>query len=282
MNRERKKKGFTLAELLIVVAIIAVLVAVAIPVFTGAIEKSRAAVCMANRRSAQGIVATAVMLNPELKDELKAGDSWETVSRALEKYEYSFIDEICPVDGEITLGAGWSLNCSIHDGSESGGGSTPVLMPQLDKALEALKQTTSAFKPPKNHVGEDNQYKNEFLALVGDDIPAMTGKDLLEKFPDGAKIQGVNDQTTINWVGMRTFFDGEAQDLLVALEAGRVKTETNGLTGLLFYYNGHYYRSNQTNYSGKYDYISFNVNFSYGTTHTFAEYLSDRGWVLAE
>lgn len=45
------RSGFTLAELLIVIAIIAVLVAVSIPVFGGALEKSRAAVCMANRRS---------------------------------------------------------------------------------------------------------------------------------------------------------------------------------------------------------------------------------------
>ena len=43
--------GFTLAELLIVVAIIAVLVAVAIPVFTGSLHSSRAATDEANARS---------------------------------------------------------------------------------------------------------------------------------------------------------------------------------------------------------------------------------------
>ena len=46
------KKGFTLAELLIVVAIIAVLVAIAIPIFTSQLEKSRDAVTVANLRSA--------------------------------------------------------------------------------------------------------------------------------------------------------------------------------------------------------------------------------------
>ena len=45
------KKGFTLAELLIVVAIIAVLVAIAIPIFTSQLEKSRDAVSVANLRS---------------------------------------------------------------------------------------------------------------------------------------------------------------------------------------------------------------------------------------
>lgn len=45
------KKGFTLAELLIVVAIIAVLVAIAIPIFTGQLNKSKFAVDEANARS---------------------------------------------------------------------------------------------------------------------------------------------------------------------------------------------------------------------------------------
>ena len=48
MRANNSKSGFTLAELLIVVAIIAVLVAVAIPVFAGQLEKSREAVDLAN------------------------------------------------------------------------------------------------------------------------------------------------------------------------------------------------------------------------------------------
>lgn len=49
---KKSKKGFTLAELLIVVAIIAVLVAIAIPVFTSQLEKSREATDLANIRAA--------------------------------------------------------------------------------------------------------------------------------------------------------------------------------------------------------------------------------------
>ena len=59
------RKGFTLAELLIVVAIIAVLVAVAIPVFGSQLEKSREAADLANVRSAYAQVSEEVMLgNP--------------------------------------------------------------------------------------------------------------------------------------------------------------------------------------------------------------------------
>lgn len=51
-KKMRTEEGFTLAELLIVVAIIAVLVAIAIPVFTNQLEKSREATDAANIRSA--------------------------------------------------------------------------------------------------------------------------------------------------------------------------------------------------------------------------------------
>jgi len=48
----KNRKGFTLMELLIVIAIIVVLVAIAIPVFCVQLEKSREATDMANIRSA--------------------------------------------------------------------------------------------------------------------------------------------------------------------------------------------------------------------------------------
>lgn len=52
---KKKRKGFTLAELLIVVAIIAVLVAIGIPIFTSQLEKSREAT---DARKYKGTVCT--------------------------------------------------------------------------------------------------------------------------------------------------------------------------------------------------------------------------------
>ena len=54
-----RRKGFTLAELLIVVAIVGILVAVSIPIFSSQLEKSREATDLANMRAAKALaVAT--------------------------------------------------------------------------------------------------------------------------------------------------------------------------------------------------------------------------------
>ena len=66
--KRNNKKGFTLAELLIVVAIIAVLTAIAIPVFTSQLEKSREATDAANIRSAYAVVQAAVLVQDSETD----------------------------------------------------------------------------------------------------------------------------------------------------------------------------------------------------------------------
>ena len=59
MCKHKSKNGFTLAELLIVVAIIAVLVAISIPVFTAQLKKARLAVDHTAIRDAYAIVQIA-------------------------------------------------------------------------------------------------------------------------------------------------------------------------------------------------------------------------------
>lgn len=58
MKKKLNKKGFTLAELLVVVAILAILVAVSIPIFTSQISKAREATDLANVRAAKAAAAS--------------------------------------------------------------------------------------------------------------------------------------------------------------------------------------------------------------------------------
>lgn len=63
MKKLKNSKGFTLMEMLIVVAIIAVLVAIAIPTFTNQLEKAREATDLANLRGAYAQVMAAALTN---------------------------------------------------------------------------------------------------------------------------------------------------------------------------------------------------------------------------
>ncbi len=57
--KKTNKKGFTLAELLIVIAIIAVLIAIAIPTFAGALENAKRQTDHANMRNAYAMAQVA-------------------------------------------------------------------------------------------------------------------------------------------------------------------------------------------------------------------------------
>ncbi|MDD6880917.1 MAG: prepilin-type N-terminal cleavage/methylation domain-containing protein [Firmicutes bacterium] len=96
----KKSKGFTLAELLIVVAIIAVLVAVAIPVFSGQLEKSREATDLANVRSAYAEMMACVNTdeyNPskEYRVDLKQTKTgWQSFKDSTDNPIYEIFDKI--------------------------------------------------------------------------------------------------------------------------------------------------------------------------------------------
>lgn len=94
MNKMRKmknKKGFTLMEMLIVVAIIAILIAIAIPTFASSLNKARVATDEANIRAGYASVMADVLTN-------EGENSGETGQKAK---EYTL-----KVDGSVNSGDG--------------------------------------------------------------------------------------------------------------------------------------------------------------------------------
>lgn len=57
----KSKKGFTLVELMIVVVIMAILVAVAVPIYSAVTKKAKIKTCSANQREIQGQVNSAFL-----------------------------------------------------------------------------------------------------------------------------------------------------------------------------------------------------------------------------
>lgn len=66
MFRKETKKGFTLIEMLAVIAIVAVLVSIIIPLMNGSTDKAGAATNAANLRSVEGELLSMMLLDPEL------------------------------------------------------------------------------------------------------------------------------------------------------------------------------------------------------------------------
>ncbi len=93
LKKLNNKKGFTLMEMLIVVAIIAVLVAIAIPVFNGALTKSKEAADVANLRAAyaewQVKMLTENEAVPTDKTALMTSDGTETKLNYNDKLTYT-------------------------------------------------------------------------------------------------------------------------------------------------------------------------------------------------
>lgn len=95
--KKNNNKGFTLMEMLIVVAIIAVLVAIAIPVFTNQLEKAREATDAANIRSAYAEVMACALTN--------SPDKTNGVTRTENNGVYTWTKTVKPVQKQ----ADWQM-----------------------------------------------------------------------------------------------------------------------------------------------------------------------------
>lgn len=103
LQRMKSKKGFTLAELLIVVAIIAVLVAIAVPLFVGALDKAQDARDDANIRSVKS-AAVVYILNAtkNVKDNYNIFKE-EDGTATNDLYEFYTVEATVNANGDITL-----------------------------------------------------------------------------------------------------------------------------------------------------------------------------------
>lgn len=104
----KNEKGFTLAELLIVVAIIGVLVAISIPIFTSQLEKAREATDMANLRSAYAEVSADLLTN-DASNMSKTVSATQTVSGWQTNNGTVNIGGITGVNAQ-TKGSNWNVH----------------------------------------------------------------------------------------------------------------------------------------------------------------------------
>ena len=133
MKKLKNSKGFTLMEMLIVVAIISVLIAIAIPTFTNQLEKAREATDLANLRGAYAQVMAAALTNSDKDDAIglkRDGADGEAVwsinvnaTQTVAKWQtkdvkvagIAMTDDNCATKGT----AGWTVSYSETTGKAS-------------------------------------------------------------------------------------------------------------------------------------------------------------------
>lgn len=191
MRKERHDNGFTLAELLIVVAIIGALVAISIPIFSSQLEKAREATDAANIRSQYAeVMTTAITAESNVNQNHETYAPIELRQQKDEWQDESLKANLHGIFGRIegdypkAGGQAWVEYSSdnayaiLHyDGGSSGGG-TSIENPEnkMKDAADPWPDTT--FSPSK---GKVYSYNGK-LYVVKNDYTGMNGMHAPDEF----------------------------------------------------------------------------------------------------
>lgn len=120
MMRNNHKRGFTLSELLIVVAIIGILVAISIPIFTSQLHKAEVATDWANVRAYYADIQADYISSGNYNSKVKI--DWST-NREYDWWHITFLNGekvklktgTCAVNFAEGLGYSIVYDCNSHD-----------------------------------------------------------------------------------------------------------------------------------------------------------------------
>ena len=116
-----KSRGFTLVEIMIVVAIIGILAAIAIPNFVKAREAGKTAICHANAKQLQEALDTAAVSSA---DSLSTANLEEEDIDAIAYPDYIKSTPKCPSEGSYYTDGKGNVMCTTHKSYSGAVGAT--------------------------------------------------------------------------------------------------------------------------------------------------------------
>ena len=220
------RKGFTLMEMLIVVAIIATLVAIAIPVMNSILEKARETTDLANVRSAYAEVTIAA-----LEDDKNSSYYNSTTKSYVKIVNLSQKIDDWQTEGVLQIGDVYSSDSTHRIGTPKKGGTCEVRFSVEDNRCTLIwssnvkLQTNSQWMVKNNIVSrvEDFSYKDWPCNTLSDYLYATNGdtqKLVFEAIDDSCPnlLKGMNEEYCAYHVGF--FICDEDNKMIV--DSGRL------------------------------------------------------------
>ncbi len=173
----KNKRGFTLAELLIIVAIIGVLVAISIPIFNSQLRKARLATNQANARAAYAAAEAAIIFEPNLPDFDPRYTRW---TGNYVSFLYDTNTSICEVITYNNQGA-WDNNAAWIDYYQDEG---------VERSQERIENWTV------NTTGDSNSY---LKSAMGDKVYTKWKIDIFKDTTVGSVSYSIGTLSSICW-----------------------------------------------------------------------------------
>lgn len=164
--RKAAQRGFTLIELVVVIAVLGILAGIAIPRFMSAREEAAKNTCIANRAELLRYYQLAVIKDSTLKlaDFIKEPGS-----------AYFAATPVCPSGGEFSVGAsGMSILCSFEQHQESVVGLVNLRDKSYSEFIKLLKKVLAA------NTINDGKILNDLLAAANGGASVEVTGDLLK------------------------------------------------------------------------------------------------------
>lgn len=264
MKKDRKA-GFTLAELLIITAIIGVLAAVAVPVFAGTLEKSRETVCLHNR----------IVLQRHLMCDRVTNGGKEPTQEALRAYIES--DQAkCTGGGAYKLEYDRStgaigVSCSKH---------APGGLTNQAAASNAYEEWLEDYlKDPQNQ-SDQNSVINKYKEYLNGEFFEISQAEVEALLPSNVNgFQGAGDDDPLVWVPLRLKLGNDFEEIMV-ITSKQQASGTDLRKGFVFAYKDGYYWSGKTAYRDACDYGGLYT--SNGIYNSFDDFISKTGWTKIE
>lgn len=162
--KNKDTEGFTLAELLIVVAIIAVLVAVSIPILMHSLENTKKTVCESNRRT----LVRQIVLERMEDEGFDEADAREVLEKS---------DAYCPAGGEYSVTVNELLvkvECDKHGGSSGGTEDTEISGEEARKEYIENCRKSALDYIAKNPTKNNNEVRQAIFEQYGGKWPVLT------------------------------------------------------------------------------------------------------------